>query len=546
MSAPGGPQGDYRRAPPEGNSVRRPGHTAPEAPAASGAAASAPPPAGAGPGCVQLSLVAHTNVGKTTLARTLLQRDVGEVRDAPHVTEFADAHEMLCTPQGETLRLWDTPGFGDSLRLLRRMEQSGNPLGWFLGQVWDRWRDRPFWASQQALRHVAATSDVLLYLVNAAEEPQAAGYIAPEMALLAWVGKPVIVLLNQLGPPRAPAVEQAELQRWREHLAPHAIVAEVLSLDAFARCWVQEGVLLAAVERVLAGEARARMQRLRAAWAAQQRERFDAAVQVLAESLGRSAASRQALDGHDWKAQLRAFGAALGLRRDDRDPARLAQAALAAALDEQVQQQTVRLLELHRLPGKAQREILERVAGGYELRLKLDEGRAALIGGAVSGALAGLKADVATGGLTLGGGLLAGGLLGALGAAGLARAVNLVRGLDASYVAWNAEALDLLLQGALLRYLAVAHYGRGRGEWSRAESPPHWQPAVADALAPMHEPLEAIWLGRDPRADAEAEAARLAQALHDPIAQALQAVLARLYPDSPVPPAALDAAGASG
>ena len=72
-------------------------------------------------GSLQLSLVSHTNVGKTTLARTLLGRDVGEVRDAPHVTESADGYEMLRTPQGDTLRLWDTPGFGDSVRLVRRM-----------------------------------------------------------------------------------------------------------------------------------------------------------------------------------------------------------------------------------------------------------------------------------------------------------------------------------------------------------------------------------------------------------------------------------------
>ena len=30
---------------------------------------------------ISLSLVSHTNVGKTSLARTLLGRDVGEVRD---------------------------------------------------------------------------------------------------------------------------------------------------------------------------------------------------------------------------------------------------------------------------------------------------------------------------------------------------------------------------------------------------------------------------------------------------------------------------------
>ena len=35
---------------------------------------------------ITLSLISHTNVGKTTLTRTLLRRDVGEVRDAAPVT----------------------------------------------------------------------------------------------------------------------------------------------------------------------------------------------------------------------------------------------------------------------------------------------------------------------------------------------------------------------------------------------------------------------------------------------------------------------------
>ena len=44
---------------------------------------------------INLSLVSHTNAGKTTLVRTLLQRDVGEVRDAAHVTEVATGYPML-------------------------------------------------------------------------------------------------------------------------------------------------------------------------------------------------------------------------------------------------------------------------------------------------------------------------------------------------------------------------------------------------------------------------------------------------------------------
>ena len=36
---------------------------------------------------ITLSLISHTNAGKTTLARTLLRRDIGEVLDQAHVTE---------------------------------------------------------------------------------------------------------------------------------------------------------------------------------------------------------------------------------------------------------------------------------------------------------------------------------------------------------------------------------------------------------------------------------------------------------------------------
>ena len=126
------------------------------------------------PQTVSLSLVSHTNVGKTTLARTLLGRDVGEVRDAPHVTEFAEVHTMLESAQGDRLQLWDTPGFGDSVRLMRRLRQAENPIGWFISEVWDRWRDRPFWAAQQALKNVRDEADVLLYLLSAASGVSAA------------------------------------------------------------------------------------------------------------------------------------------------------------------------------------------------------------------------------------------------------------------------------------------------------------------------------------------------------------------------------------
>ena len=160
---------------------------------------------------IQFALISHTNNGKTTLARTLLGMDVGEVRDAAHVTEQSESHPLLTSAQGDTLWLWDTPGFGDSVRLLKRLALSGNPIGWFLREVLDRYRDRPLWLSQQAMQTARDAADVVLYLVNSAENPKDAGYLAAELKILQWLGKPVVVLLNQMGPPQSAYRELAEL-----------------------------------------------------------------------------------------------------------------------------------------------------------------------------------------------------------------------------------------------------------------------------------------------------------------------------------------------
>ena len=124
---------------------------------------------------VTLSLVSHTNVGKTTLARTLLRKDVGEVLDQAHVTEEAEMFELVATDEAG-LRLWDTPGFGDSARLLKRLRVHDKPLYWFFQQAWDRLTDRPLWSSQQAALNIREEADLVLYLVNATEEPDEAGY----------------------------------------------------------------------------------------------------------------------------------------------------------------------------------------------------------------------------------------------------------------------------------------------------------------------------------------------------------------------------------
>ena len=89
------------------------------------------------------------------------------------------------------------------------------------------------------------------------------------------------------------------------------------------------------------------------------------------------------------------------------------------------------------------------------------------MGGVLSGAVTGLAADLAAGGLTFGAGMLTGAVLGALGGAGIARAFNVARGQTDETIRWDDAFLGRLVMLVLIRYLAVAHYGRGRGELRR-------------------------------------------------------------------------------
>jgi hypothetical protein len=461
---------------------------------------------------IDLSLVSHTNVGKTSLLRTLVRRDIGEVADRAHVTEEAEGHILAETPRGDVLRVWDTPGFGDSARLLKRLRHAGNPIGWLLTQVWDRFTDRPFYCSQRAIRNVREESDAVLYLVNASEDPSAAAYVAAELQILRWIGKPVLLMLNQTGPARGPDAEARDEEGWSRALAEHVGAGSAITLDAFARCWVQEDRWLGAVGAILPADKHAGLERLRAAWRSRNLEVFDDAMETIAAHLAAAAVDRETVH----EARESASAAAMN--------------TLAKRLDQSVRASTDHLIALHGLSGRAKEEIPTRIAGQFEVSAPADVKKAGAIAGMLSGALGGLVADLSAGGLTFGAGAVIGGILGALGAGGAAHAYNVFRGEEEGRVRWSPVFLTQRAGTALLRYLAVAHYGRGRGDWVEGEYPPHWQALVAEVLATRRAALEAAWRLAEDGAGAADIAARLAPILRE----AAQEALARLYPGTEV------------
>lgn len=475
---------------------------------------------------IQCVLISHTNTGKTTLARTLVGSDMGEVRDAAHVTTLSESHLLVATPAGDSLRLWDTPGFGDSVRLFKRLGLSGNPIGWFLREVVDRYQDRPFWLSQQAMRTARDEADVVLYLVNAAEHPKDTGYLAPEMKILQWLAKPVIVLLNQMGPPRPHALEEAEQQRWRAHLAEYPVVRRVLPMDAFARCWTHEQVFFEAVQAVLPEEKQAGYARLLQKWKADNEQRFRAAMALIARQLVTAARDTQAMTptGKTFAAPLLKL---VGMHRErDARQARQAHEDMVKRMNADNGATTAAILTLYRLDAGNAAAINARVHQGFVVRAPLDAGQAGVLGGLLTGAATGLSADLMAGGLTFGAGTLAGALVGALGFSGVAWAFNTSTDRKQSTVRFSDAFLRDLLVTGILRYLAIAHFGRGRGNFVEGEAPAFWQTEVEAVLAGEEKSLLQAWHAARSSSAAEPATEALAGTLQRVVSQ----VLARLYP----------------
>lgn len=473
---------------------------------------------------IHLSLVSHTNVGKTTLARTLLGRDIGEVRDQAHVTATAESHPMIELADGSALLLWDTPGFGDSTRLAKRLRQRGNPIGWFLSEVLDRWLNRPLWSSQQVIKNVRDESDVVLYLVNAAENPADVAYVDAEMEILSWIGKPVIVLLNQTGEPRPAEQEEAEQAKWQAHVSRFAFVKNVLPMDAFARCWVQELTLLEAIAQVLPAAGQQTFAALQAAWQQRRQASYKQSLRAIAGYLNTLALDMQPVEEISFFSKLKesvgiGSKAANSARRKAMDALAVRAAlALRALTDE--------LIALNGLKGKASHQVLHRLVEELKLDQAASPEGAAVVGGVLTGALSGLSADLLAGGMTLGAGALVGAILGALGGAGLAKGYNIMTSKEGSTARWSNEALSRFFGESLLLYLAVAHFGRGRGEWSRAEHPAHWRAEVARMSAEKSAELDELW--RECQDVQAGEGMR--EALAESLEQALNAIFARLYP----------------
>jgi len=472
---------------------------------------------------IVISLISHTNVGKTALARTLLRRDVGEVADSAHITVTPEAY-LLLEHDGCRARLWDTPGFGSNLaKLAKRLRSRENPLSWLLRQVWDRHIDHSLWCSQEAIRNVQSESDLVLYLADATQSPETVGYVDLEIEVIQWIGKPVLVFLNQTGHPD-PERERANEEEWRAHLSQYEIVKHVDTLDAFTRCWTEEHRILEKAAEVVPREKRRTAETLRDAWVAKNLDIFDRSVAVMARWAADAVTDTERLPESGLSDHLRRL---LSRSSRDRELDRVQQAMydrLASATTEAVND----LIALHGLDGETAAKMAEASRDEFAVKRDVEEPLAATVGGAASGLVGGLSADLLAGGMTFGGGAIVGMLLGGASTYALVKGYNLTR-TGGNMVRWTEAHFTNQVKFILMLYLAVSHFGRGRGAWrDPSNNPGQWESVVDRELETTAETWSELWK----KGGAGAHREKLEKRLHRQFRKNLVAILTTLYPDS--------------
>ncbi|WP_313048487.1 GTPase/DUF3482 domain-containing protein [Pseudomonas soli] len=377
---------------------------------------------------LKLAVVGHTNVGKTSLLRTLT-RDVGfgEVSHRPSTTRHVEGARL--SVDGEPLlELYDTPGLEDAIALLdylERLERPGERLDGparlerFLQGSEARQR---FEQEAKVLRQLLA-SHAGLYVIDA-REPVLAKY-RDELEVLASCGKPLLPVLNFV------SSSQHREPEWREALARLGLHA-LVRFDSVAPPEDGERRLYESLALLLE-EARPALQRLIDDQQAQREARRHSGKRLVAELLLDCAACRRSVEA---------------------EPAAEAQAveALRQAVRQREQRCVEALLKLYAFRREdANAGDLPLLDGrwGDDLfnpeTLKLLGVR--LGSGVAAGAAAGAGVDLLVGGLTLGAAALAGAIAGG--------ALQTARNYGSRLMGKLKGQRELTVDDAVLRLLAL-------------------------------------------------------------------------------------------
>lgn len=344
------------------------------------------------PQALRLSVVGHTNVGKTSLMRTLM-RDAafGDISPSAATTRQVEGARLIADDRA-VVELFDTPGLEDAGALIEQLDTDAGQrhagpeqVAAFLGSPAAAGR---FEQEARVLTQVLE-SDAALYVIDAREP--VLGKYQDELAILALCARPILPVLNFVANPHNRSAD------WRDALARvglHAVAefdTVVFSLESEASLWRRLATLAerhaGTLEQLIADrETRARWQTA-------------AARTLVAELLVDAAAARRTAE------------------RGDGEALEHANRSLREAIARREQRFVDEVLELYRFAESDYRAVELPIGRGRWLSSPFDAGVLGVVGrraggGVAGGAAAGAAVDIATGGLTLGAGTVVGALTG--------------------------------------------------------------------------------------------------------------------------------------
>jgi len=391
---------------------------------------------------LSVAVVGHTNVGKTSLIRTLL-RDVnfGEVQDTAGTTRVVEGASLNIENAG-TLSLYDTPGLEDSIHLLHILNENQSPesdgldrLHTFLENV----EDYPELQQEAKVLRALLNNDLIFYVIDL--RTPILGKFRDELKILSYAAKPVIPVLNFL------TAGASNIEEWKHQLARlnfHATVA----FDSIQFNFTDELKIYQKMQTLLMDK-EALLQRL----ILQRQQQWQQTLKIAQEKV----------------ANLFIDCAGLRLRSDNDEKA--------------IQENTEKLqVKIRKAESNCITELLDlylfRQSDLNEQHLKIKEGEWELdlfsiellqefgieTGGYIAkGAGAGVVIDLAVGGITLGAAAATGGLLGAMWGVKKRYYNEIEASLRGSrYICLNDETLQVLW----LRQLSLLNVLQQRGHAS--------------------------------------------------------------------------------
>lgn len=411
---------------------------------------------------MQLAVVGHTNVGKTSLLRTLTRNpEFGQVSPLHSTTRHVE-RISLSAGGDSLLELFDTPGLEDAMALLAYVEQLSGQQGKLDGPaqlelfLTSQAASQRFEQEAKVVRQLLAC-DAALYVIDV-REPVLAKY-RDELALLNLCGKPLLPVLNFTRD------HSDNARTWRDALARLALHA-VISFDTVSPPEAGEQNLFDSLA-LLRPEFRPQLLQLHQ-WQQQQRQlRQQQALELIAQLLV--------------------------------DVTALRLSVTPEAVDSGLQQlqQGIRQREQHCLEALL-RLFNFRTSDLQTSGLPLDNGRWSndlfssqalqdaglqLGGGAAAGATLGFGFDVITGGFSLGMGTLVGGLIGGTAQWGRKygkRMLDLARGRS------ELTLSDTIVWVLIKRQLQLLQALQRRGH---AACEPLQLPETSRSADPLPEPL---------------------------------------------------------